>query len=92
MVTYMTRYAEEIFEPKRILTSLDWLKRNREPNQYFSSYKEGKLNIKWVNEQRNKIHLFACDNSFTEAQLSAYKKYASAFFTGIKSVEIMRPG
>ena len=26
MVTYMTKHAEDIFEPKRILTSSDWLK------------------------------------------------------------------
>ena len=92
MVTYMTKYSEEIFEPKRILSSGDWLKSQREPDQYYQSYKEGKLNIKWVNETRNKIHLFACDNSFTDAQLAAYKKYANAFFTGIKAVEIMRRG
>ena len=72
MVTYMTKYSEEIFEPKRILSSGDWLKSQREPDQYYQSYKEGKLNIKWVNETRNKIHLFACDDSFTNAQLAAY--------------------
>ena len=32
MVTYMTKYAEEIFEPKRILTSGDWLKTQHEPD------------------------------------------------------------
>lgn len=26
MITYMTKHAEQIFEPKRILTSGDWLK------------------------------------------------------------------
>ena len=88
----MTKYAEDIFEPKRILTSGDWLQTQREPDQYYESYKQGKLNIKWVNEVRNKIHLFACDNSFTDAQLVAYKKYVNAFFTGIKGVEIMKAG
>ena len=72
MVTYMTKHTEEIFEPKRILSSGDWLKTQREPDQYYQSYKEGKLNIKWVNETRNKIHLFACDDSFTDTQLAAY--------------------
>ena len=72
MVTYMTKHTEDIFEPKRILHSGDWLKTQREPDQYYQSYKEGKLNIKWVNETRNKIHLFACDASFTDAQLEAY--------------------
>ena len=32
MVTYMTKNAEEIFEPKRILSSGDWLKTQREPD------------------------------------------------------------
>lgn len=32
MVTYMTKYAEQIFEPKRILTSGDWLKTQHEPD------------------------------------------------------------
>ena len=36
--------------------------------------------------------MFACDDSFTEVQLAAYKKYATAFFTGIQSVEIMKAG
>jgi len=30
--TYMTKYAEEIFEPKRILSNGDWLKSYREPD------------------------------------------------------------
>jgi len=29
----MTRFCEEIFEPKRILSSGDWLKSYREPDQ-----------------------------------------------------------
>ena len=49
VTTYITRHAEEIFEPKRILTNNDWLKSYREPDQYFSNYKAGKGNIKWVN-------------------------------------------
>ena len=37
--------------------------------------------------------MFACDDSFTEAQLASFKKYANAFFTGIPAgVEIMRAG
>ena len=66
MVTYLTKYVEEIFEPKRILSSGDWLKTQHEPDQYFESYKQGKMSIKWVDESRNKIHLFACDDSFTD--------------------------
>ena len=72
MITYMTKYAEEIFEPKRILSSGDWLKSQREGDQYYEHYKQGKGNIKWVDNTRNKIHLFACDDSFTDAQLAAY--------------------
>ena len=32
VVTYMSKYAEEIFEPKRVLTNGDWLKTTREPD------------------------------------------------------------
>lgn len=32
MATYMTRYAEEIFEPKCILADGDWLREFREPD------------------------------------------------------------
>ena len=39
VVTYMTKYAEEIFEPKRILTNGDWLKTTREPDQRYEYYK-----------------------------------------------------
>ena len=45
MTMYMTKYAEEIFEPKRILDSGDWLKSYREPDQRFEFYKKGNGNI-----------------------------------------------
>ena len=32
MAIYMTKYAEEIFEPKRILDEGDWLESHREPD------------------------------------------------------------
>ena len=64
--TYMTKYAEKIFEPKRILSSGDWLKRYREPDQRFCYYKQGKGNIKWLSPTKNKVYLFICDNSFTK--------------------------
>ena len=66
------KYAEEIFEPKRILSCLDWLGSMKESDQFYESYKQGKGNIKWVDQNRNKIHLFACDDSFTNAQMAAF--------------------
>ena len=39
MMIYMSRHAEEIFEPKRILDNGDWLKYYREPDQRFEYYK-----------------------------------------------------
>lgn len=48
VATYMTKYAEDIFEPKRILTDGDWLKSYREPDQRFEYYKRGNGNIKWL--------------------------------------------
>ena len=65
VVRYMTKYAEDIFEPKRILTNGDWLKTTREPDQRYEYYKRGNGNIKWLNATRNKIHLFIVDDSFT---------------------------
>jgi len=32
VATYMAKYAEEIFEPKRILDDGDWLVTHREPD------------------------------------------------------------
>ena len=64
--TYMTKYAEEIFEPKRILTDGDWLKTYREPDQRYEYYKRGNGNIKWLKEGKDKIYLFICDDSFTD--------------------------
>ena len=63
--TYMSKYAEQIFEPKRILTDGDWLKSYREPDQRFEYYKQGKGNIKWLSSTKNKIYLFIADKSFT---------------------------
>ena len=90
--TYMTKYAEKIFEPKRILSSGDWLKRYREPDQRFCYYKQGKGNIKWLSPTKNKVYLFICDNSFTKQQIAQYKMYAEAFFTGVAAVEIIKAG
>ena len=71
VTTYVTKYCEEIFEPKRVLTPGDWLKTTREPDQYFSNYKAGKGNIKWVNAQKNKIYLVIPDKtSFTDTQIA----------------------
>ena len=68
MSIYMTRYREEIFEPKRVLTDGDWLKRYREPDQRFEYYKRGNGNIKWLSPTKNHIYLFTAENdSFTEA-------------------------
>ena len=65
MMIYMSRHAEEIFEPKRILDDGDWLNSYREPDQRFEYYKQGKGNIKWLSPCKNKIYLFISDNSFT---------------------------
>ena len=64
-MTYMTKYAEEIFEPKRVLTNGDWLKSYREPDQRYEYYKRGNGNIKWLSPNKNKIYLFMVDDSFT---------------------------
>ena len=78
----MTKYAEEIFEPKRITDNGDWLCTHRESDQRFDYYKQGKGNIKWLNHVKNKIYLFTCDDSFTNEQIANYQKYADAFFMG----------
>ena len=93
VATYMAKYAEEIFEPKRILDDGDWLVTYREPDQRFEFYKEGRGNIKWLSPTMNKIYLFIADpSSFTDEQLLQYKMYANAFFTGVSSVEILKGG
>lgn len=69
MMIYMSRHAEEIFEPKKILDDGDWLVSYREPDQRFEYYKQGKGNIKWLSPAKNKIYLFISDNSFTKEQI-----------------------
>ena len=73
MAIYLTKYAEEIFEPKRILDEGDWLESHREPDQRFEYYKQGKGNIKWLSPSKNKIYLFIADqSSFTDEQIAQY--------------------
>ena len=49
MAIYLTQFAEEIFEPKRVLTDSDWLKKNREPDQRFEYYKKGQgSSVRWL--------------------------------------------
>ena len=77
MATYMTKYAEEIFEPKRILADGDWLREFREPDQRFEYYRNGNGNIQWIMPGKNKIYLFIADkSSFTSEQVEIYKIYA----------------
>ena len=60
MATYLTQYAEEIFEPKCVLAGTDWLARHREPDQRFTDYRNDQTSkIKWVTHKKNKIYLFA---------------------------------
>ena len=92
MCAYMAKYAEEIFEPKRVLTAGDWLQTNKEPHQTFAFYKQGRGNIKWFSPTFNTIYLAVADRTFTEHQLDSFKKYVSAFFLGVRSVEIMMSG
>ena len=93
MATYMTKYAEQIFEPKRILSDGDWLKSYREPDQRYEFYKQGRGNIKWLSSTKNCIYLFISDKgSFTDEQIAQYQLYASAFFTGAKAVKIIKAG
>ena len=72
MAKYLTKYAEQIFEPKRILSNGDWLNRNREPDQYFENYRQGHGNIKWLSPTANKIFLFVPDDSFEDEQITVF--------------------
>ena len=93
VVAYMTKHAEEIFEPKRITSDSDWLKSYREPDQRYCYYKEGRGNIKWLSPTKNKIYLFIADpESFTDAQIAQYKSYVEAFFTGVAEVGVIKGG
>ena len=93
MTTYMTKYAEEIFEPKRITDEYDWLNKYREGDQYYEHYKKGKGNIQWVRPGKDKIYLlFADKTSFTQEQTNALLLYARAFFYGAAGVEIINAG
>ena len=67
VTTYMSVHAEEVFEPKRILSKGDWLSKHREPDQRFENYKQGKGHIVWLSPGKNMIYLFISDNSFTNA-------------------------
>mmetsp|Transcript_18639 Transcript_18639/g.22041 ORF Transcript_18639/g.22041 Transcript_18639/m.22041 type:complete len:90 (-) Transcript_18639:952-1221(-) len=89
MVAYFTKHAEEIFEPKRVLTDKDWLHKYREADQYFDSYRLSNSSIRWISPKQNKIYLFVPDESFTEDQIAAFKLYTTAFFHGVGGVEII---
>ena len=92
LTTYMSVHAEEVFEPKRILSKGDWLSKHREPDQRFEQYKQGKGHIVWLSPGKNMIYLFISDNSFTNAQIEKYRLYANAFFTGARSVDVIKAG
>ena len=65
LITYLTKYAENIFEPKRILNNTDWLKSNKEGDQYFETYRLARGNVIWMSGTKNKIYLFAMDDTMS---------------------------
>lgn len=88
----MTENAEDIFEPKRILTGGDWLKSYREPDQFFEKYANcNNGSHKWISPDKNKLYLFMMDDGFTNEDILKYKKYAAAFFPGT-DVDVIRQG
>ena len=48
--TYMTRFADMLFEPKHIFSKNDWLATHREPEQRFHAYKNGFEKVKWLSK------------------------------------------
>ena len=91
LITYLTKHAEEIFEPKRILTDDDWLKHYREPDQFFETYKKARGSIVWISPTKNKLYLFMMDHSFSASNCEKYRKYAAAFFPG-SVVQLIKQG
>ena len=92
LITYLTENAEEIFEPKRILSGGDWLKSFREPDQFYSKYAmSNNGSHKWISPGANKLYLFMMDNKFKETDINVYKKYAAAFFPGAEA-DVLREG
>ena len=88
MITYLARYAETIFEPKRVLTANDWLHTYKEPEQSFNSYRKERVKVTWISQPKNKLYLFMMD-SFTDKIAELFLIYAKAFFPGAE-VRILR--
>lgn len=73
------------------MTSGDWLKRFKEPDQFYADYAKGKGSIVWIGPAKNKLYLFMMDNSFKNTDIEKYKKYAGAFFPGTE-VDVIKQG
>jgi hypothetical protein len=87
----MTEKAETLFEPKRILTSGDWLVSHKEAKQSYDWYSKGNGGHKWIGGDRKTVYLFCIDDTITEDNAKKYKMYAEAMFDGAK-IEIAREG
>ena len=90
MATYLTKYAEEIFEAKCITAKTDWLAIHREPDQRFLNYKNDPTSkVKWITNKKNKLYLYA--PSLNQDMVKSYRAYAQAFFTGVAGVSVLKP-
>ena len=89
---YMMENAENLFQPKMVVTSADWLETQPERGQDIKRYKEGGPNINWHSPIRaNTIYLYIIDESIDVETGQKFQRYCEAYFYGVK-VKLVRPG
>jgi hypothetical protein len=81
--------SEQLFEPKKILGSSDWLACQKESGQSFDKY-DIHTTKNPVTIKRNKIYIFVIDPTIDQEFLNSLKLYCEAFYTGMV-VELMLP-
>jgi len=66
MINYLADHAEELFEPKRVIKSDDWLAENNEPGQTFKRYTQGGAGMNWVNPRNKTVYVMPIDESVSQ--------------------------
>lgn len=80
--------VEELYGPKEIVNSSDWLVCHKENGQTFKEFLQ-KPDRNEVTKQRNKIYLLIADEKIDADFQAKLLKYCKAFYTGME-VELMK--
>ena len=91
MMHYLINNVEDLWTPKKIYSSNDWLVTQKETGQTPKRYAQGGPLINWMDKRCSTITLFLIDDTIDEETSEKMRKYTEAYFYGCK-IKLVRQG